>query len=278
MTPSILRTLALAAALPLSAGFAAAACAADVTPPDSLVNDGQLTYGVAATFAPFEYQQDGKLVGFDIELGQLIADRMGLEVNPFNVDFKGLIPALQGKRIDIINSAMYINDERAERVDFVPYLWVGNEVIVRKGNPADVAGRGEICDHTVAVTLGGISETQARGDAERCESSGEGEVNVMTFPSAQVAAMAVRRGRADAFYDSTPGAAHLLKTLPNVYEIVGDTFEANTQLGIAVRKGDDAMKTAIQEALVQIAASGDYEALLEKYKLPHSAALLLKDD
>lgn len=278
MTPRIFRSLALAAALPLSASFIGGTYAADVTPPDSLINDGQLTYGVAATFAPFEYQEDGKLVGFDIELGQLIADRMGLKVNPFNVDFKGLIPALQGKRIDVINSAMYINAERAERVDFVPYLLVGNEVIVRKGNPADIAGREEICGHTVAVTLGGIAETQARADAERCQSSGEGEVDVMTFPSAQVAAMAVRRGRADAFYDSTPGAAHLLQTLPDMYEIVGDTFEADTQIGIAVRKGDDAMKTAIQEALEQIAASGDYEALLEKYKLPHSAALLLNDD
>lgn len=273
MTPKSLRSLAVALTLP----FSFSALAADVTPPDNLANEGELTYGVAATFAPFEYQEDGKLVGFDIELGQLIAERMGLEVNPFNVDFKGLIPALQGKRIDIINSAMYINDDRAAQVDFVPYLLVGNEVIVTKGNPQGISGRQDVCGHSIAVTLGGIAETQARADADRCTADGKPEVDVMTFPSAQVAAMAVRRGRSDIYYDSTPGAAHLLTSVPDVYEVVGDTFEANTQIGIAVRKGDDELKTAIQQALDKIAQSGDYEALLEKYKLPPSAALLLND-
>ena len=88
----------------------------------TLVEKGALTYGVAATFAPFEYMQDGKLVGFDIEMLEALAKKMGLGVEIMNMEFKGLIPALQSKRIDIINSAMYIRPEREEQVDFVPYL------------------------------------------------------------------------------------------------------------------------------------------------------------
>ena len=96
-----------------------AAFGQSIETPTQLVNDGFLTYGVAATFPPFEYKQGDKLVGFDIEFGEAIAEKLGLKTRVLNMEFKGLIPALQGKRIDIINSAMYIKPERAEQVDFV---------------------------------------------------------------------------------------------------------------------------------------------------------------
>ncbi|NJN95905.1 MAG: transporter substrate-binding domain-containing protein, partial [Anaerolineales bacterium] len=142
---------------------------------------------------------DGELTGFDVEMGAALAEAMGLEVNPLNMDFNGLIPALQGGRIDFINSAMYINDERAQQVDFVPYMLVGNEIVVATGNPAGIGGREDLCGMTVAVTLGAIEEIYAREDAARCEAAGEETVEVMTLPTAQDSVLAVRQGRADAF-------------------------------------------------------------------------------
>jgi len=93
---------------------------AQVASPKALVNAGKITYGVAATFAPFEYMQGDKLVGLDIEMLDAMAKTMGLGVEVMNMEFKGLIPALQSKRIDIINSGMYIRPEREEQVDFIP--------------------------------------------------------------------------------------------------------------------------------------------------------------
>ena len=67
----------------------AGAAAAQVAPPKELVNPGKVTYGVAATFAPFEYMQDGRLVGFDIEMLEALAKKMGLSVEIMNMEFKG---------------------------------------------------------------------------------------------------------------------------------------------------------------------------------------------
>lgn len=237
------------------------------------VEPGKLTYGVAATFAPFEYSEDGKLVGYDIELGAHMAELMGLAVNPLNMEFKGLIPALQGGRIDIINSAMYIKPERAEQVDFIPYMKVGNEIVVAKGNPKGIQSRDDLCGLSVAVTLGGIQESYAREDAAKCEAAGKETVTVMTFPTAQDSALTVRQGRADAFFNSTPGASVQITALPDVYEIVGETFAADTQIGFAVRKGDEAMKKAVTEALMKAVEDGTYAALIEKYNLPASVSL-----
>lgn len=249
------------------------AAAEEVPPPAGLVEDGMLTYGVAATFAPFEFMQDGELAGFDIEFGAAIAAKLGLEVNPLNMEFAGLIPALQGGRIDIINSAMYINEERAEQVDFVPYLLVGNEIVVPFGNPAGIASRDDLCGMTVAVTLGGIQETYARQDATRCEEAGQETVTVLTLPTAQDSALSVRQGRADAFFNSTPGAMVQVQELPDVFEIVGESFETNTRIGIAVRQGDEEMRAAIEAALAALVADGTYAALMEQYGFPPSVAL-----
>lgn len=239
----------------------------------SLIEPGKLTYGVAATFAPFEFQQDGKLVGFDIEFGAAVAKEMNLTPTPLNMEFRGLIPALQGKRVDIVNSAMYINPQRSEQVDFVPYMKVGQQTVVRKGNPAGVKGRADICGRSIGVTLGGIQETYAREDVERCKAENRPPPTVLTFPTAQDSALAVRQGRADAYYDSTAGVARILAELADVFEPTGDIFEFNTRIGIAVRKGDTAMADAIRAAIQKVVADGTYARLMTKYRLPPEGSL-----
>lgn len=239
----------------------------------NLVGPGKLTYGVAATFAPFEFQENGRNTGFDIDFIAAVAAKMGLAPTAMNMEFNGLIPALQGRRIDIINSAMYINPARSEQVDFVPYMRIGNEIVVRKGNPTGVRSREDLCGKRVAVTLGGIEETYARQDAEKCRAQGKPELTVMTLPTAQDSALSLRQGRADALFNSTPGAVVLITQLPDVYEVAGEPFEAATQIGIAVRKGDTAMKAAVEAAVRAVVADGTYAKLLEKYKLPPSGSI-----
>ncbi len=241
----------------------------------TLVEKGALTYGVAATFSPFEYQKDGKLTGFDIDMIGALSKKLEAEAKPMNMEFKGLIPALQGGRIDLINSAMYINEQRAAQVDFIPYLRIGSLVVVQAANPSKITGRdNSLCGKTIAVTLGGIQETYARQDDKRCRDSGLAGVTVMTLPTAQDSALTLRQGRADALFNSTPGAVELMDKVPGVYATVGPEFEANTQIGMAVRKGDAAMKAAVEAALKEIVADGTYKALIETWKFPASVSLL----
>ena len=252
-------------------GLAYAASAADAP---KLIEKGSLTYGVAATFAPFEFQKDNKLTGFDIDMIDALTKKLKLKPNALNMEFKGLIPALQGSRIDIINSAMYMNAKRAQQVDFVPYLQIGNQVIVQVSNPKKITGRdNSLCGTSVAVTLGAIEETYARQDDKRCKDAGKTAVNVMTFPTAQDAALSVLQGRADAFFDSTPGTVVLLDKLPGKYKTVGPEFESHTHIGMAIRKGDAAMKVLVEKGLKEIVADGTYKKLIKKWNLPATVAI-----
>lgn len=240
----------------------------------SLIEKGALTYGVAGTFAPFEFQKDGKLSGFDIDMIGLLGKKLGAEAKPMNMEFKGLIVALQGGRVDLINSAMYINEQRAGQVDFVPYLKIGTLVVVQADNPTKITGRDDsLCGRTIAVTLGGIQESYARQDDKRCRDKGLAAINVMTLPTAQDSALTLRQGRADALFNSTPGVVELMEKVPGVYAVAGSEFEANTKIGMAVRKGDGAMKSAIEAALKEIVADGTYKKLIQTWKFPASVSL-----
>lgn len=263
-------------ALLLSCAFAAAillAPTARADDPPALLTAGKLTYGTAASFSPFEFQKDGKLAGFDIEMAEALAAKMGLATAALNMEFKGLIPALQGRRVDLINSAMYINSQRAEQVEFIPYMTIGNEIVVRKGNPLGIKARGDLCGHRVAVTLGGIEETYARQDVEACKAAGKPDLTVLTLPTAQDSSLSLRQGRADALYTSTPSAVELITNVPDAFQIAGEPFESNTRIGLAVRRDDPAMKAALEKALHAIVADGSYAKLLAKYGLPASGSL-----
>ncbi|WP_034911508.1 ABC transporter substrate-binding protein [Erwinia sp. 9145] len=238
------------------------------------VAPGKLTYGTAATFMPFEYVKDGQLTGFDIDLINALSKHINLTPAPMQMEFKGLIPALQGKRLDVINSAMYVNPTRAAQVDFVPYLKIGSRVVVRKGNPAGITGRDlSLCGKNVVVTLGGIEESQAREDNKKCLAAKKEAINVMTFPAATDSAVAVAQGRADAEFLSTPGTVALLTEKPGVFEAVGPEFEADTQIAFAVRKGDSETRAQLEKGLKALVKDGTYKQLIEKWRFPESVAI-----
>jgi polar amino acid transport system substrate-binding protein len=259
-------------ALCLSMFILETASAQDSKP--TFVNNGQLTYAMACSFAPFAFIKDGTPTGFDVDMGAELAKRMKVTAQPMCMEFKGVIPALQGGRVDIINAAMYMNEARAKEVDFIPYLRIGTEVVVAKANPSKITGRDDsLCGKRVAVTLGGIQETYARADDARCKAAGKDGVTVLTFPTAQDSLLTVRQGRADALFDSTPGAIKAMNELPDVYVTAGKTFEASTRLGYAVRKGDQAMYRAIDEALKAAVRDGTYKKTMDKWGFPATMSL-----
>jgi polar amino acid transport system substrate-binding protein len=244
-----------------------------ITPPPGLVENGSLTYGTAASFPPFESKENAEPVGFDIDMGKQIADYMGLRTKVLDIDFDGLIPALQGGRVDIINSAMYINPERAAVVDFVPYMKIGESLLGRTDSnvaisklPDDLSGK------TIAVTRGAIGEDYMNDFNADLKSKGLPQMTIMALPNNQDALLAVQSGRADAFDTSTPGAAHTLSESGDKFKVL-TTFALDTEIGIAMPKNKPELKAAIEAAVRRFIDDGKYNELLQKYNLPEDSKL-----
>jgi polar amino acid transport system substrate-binding protein len=245
----------------------AAPQAADI---QRMVSPGKLTYAVNSAFPPFEFLRDGNLTGFDIDMAALIAGRLSLQPSPLMMSFDGMLPALQGGRVDIVNSGMYINAKRQEQAFLVPYLRIGQEIVVHKGNPAKITGRDDLCGKRVGVATGSIMETNAQQDSQGCMAAGKPAVDIMNFPDG-ASVVALRQGRVDAYYAATPAAVVLVSQFPDDFERAGPTFAANTELGIAVAHDRPDLKAAIEAALAAARADGSMAKIADKYGIPETS-------
>jgi polar amino acid transport system substrate-binding protein len=238
----------------------------------SLIESGTITWGLSATFPPFEFITDGKPVGFDIDLAALLAKKMALTSTVGTFEFKGLIPALLGKRIDAIISGMYINAERQQVADFVPYLLVGIQIVVRKGNPLGLGDPMSLCGHRVSAPVGTVFEIAANKVNAACEAAGKPKLSVLSLAGTTTCALALTQDRADAIIVSTPTAVSLILTTPDAYDTAGAPFDNDTKVGIAVSKENPALQAALNKAMQSVVADGSYAALLAHWNLLASSS------
>jgi polar amino acid transport system substrate-binding protein len=238
-----------------------------------LAESGKFTWGSAATFPPFEFMQDDKALGFDVEMMEAISAKMKLQSAMTGMDFKGLIPAILGGRIDAIASGMYINPERSQVIDFIPYLRVGNLLLVAKGNPTQIKDQDDLCGRKIVVPVGTIYEKEAQAHAADCDKAGKPALTITSLSSTAVGALAIKEGRAEVLIASTPTCAALIKESPDAFETTGPVFENNTLLGIGLPKDKPALKDAVDAAFKAIVADGVITDLIKKYGLPADSAL-----
>jgi polar amino acid transport system substrate-binding protein len=269
-TGMLLRALTLLLLALIGSSLLAPASRAQTLP---VIDGGKLTWGMAATFPPFESMQDGKLVGFDVDLVEAMTAKMRLQSAPLPIEFKGLIPALLGNRIDAIVSGMYINPERSQVVDFIPYLKVGNQLLVAKGNPKHITGPDNLCGNRIVVPVGTVYEKEAQAHAADCQTQGKPALTILSLTSTAVGALSIKEGRADVLIASTPTDAALIKESPDAFETAGPTFENSTLLGIGISKDKPALKAAVDTAFKGIVADGVITDLVKKYGLPGDSAL-----
>jgi polar amino acid transport system substrate-binding protein len=260
----------LVTALTLALALVLAACADDDTTaadtaPDAdaaaadlgvdLVEEGQLTFAMSGQYRPFNYyDESGDLVGFDVDMGNEIAERLGLEPNPVTGDFDALIAGLTSGRYDAIIGSMSPTPEREEQVDFTDiYYLSGAQLFVAEGS--DITSLDDLQDGTVGVTRGTTFEDFARD---------EGVGDVTTYPSDNQALTELASGRVDAVITNR------LLGLFQIEEIGLDVVEVGDVLfddpaAIAVRKDTPELRDAINDALREAREDGSYANISERW-------------
>src|SRR5581483_6297009 len=101
---------------------------------------GTLVYCSDTTYPPMESLSGGKAVGADIDIGNAIADKLGMQAQFKTTVFDVIIPALLAKKCDAIISSLSDTPARRKQVDFSDYITVGMSLMVKKGNPEHITG------------------------------------------------------------------------------------------------------------------------------------------
>ncbi|STO30695.1 Arginine-binding extracellular protein ArtP precursor [Fusobacterium necrogenes] len=214
----------------------------------------KLYVGTNAEFEPFEYLQNGEIVGFDVDLMEEIAKITGKEIIWKNIAFDGLLPALQTKKIDVIIAGMTATEERKKFVNFSQTYYESNQMmLINKENPV-VKSFDELKGHHVGVVLG------YTGDIAVSEIEG---VKVHRYNGTSEAIMALKAQKVEVVVLDSEPAKNYAKQNPEL-ELI-NTDVAKEEYAIAVRKTDEALVEDIDKALVELKANGTYDKLIKKY-------------
>jgi polar amino acid transport system substrate-binding protein len=227
--------------------------------PADLRASGTLTIGSDMIFPPMESVENGKPVGFDVDLANAIGARLGLRVKLVQTDFGELIDQVSAHDIDLAMSSMTDKASRQEQVDFVDYLNVGSSIVVRDG-VRKIDGLAGLCGHRVAAQKDTMYVAFLGDQAKRCPGKAALRVVIVDNPTE-----AVLKGKADAYLeDYTMAVANVAKY--SQIAIAGEQVEA-APYGIAVAKDRHQLTKAVQGALYELFFDGTYDKLLKKWQM-----------
>lgn len=233
--------------------------ASDVSTELGLIEPGTLTVGMNLQFEPQMYlDDDGEPAGYDVELLNMLADDLGVELDIQNLDFNGLIPGLQAERFDLVSVGLSPTEERQQAVDFsrayVPYVQI-------LGVPVDATREPTIeayntPDSTIVALQGSTGENLA-GETFP-------EATVQSFPDQNAALLEVATGRADGIVVENYILAQFSEANPGQLEEAGLVEPLNIEYGsYAVQKGNTALVEYLDEWICGLQEEGTLASTYE---------------
>lgn len=223
-----------------------------------LVADGVLTVGTEGTYRPFSFHDDGgtgDLVGYDVEIIEAVADKLGLEVEFQETQWDAIFAGLDAGRFDVIANQVTINDEREAAYLFSEPYTVSPGVIVVSEDDDSIASFADLEGKTTAQSL----------TSNWYELAVESGATVESVEGWAQAVDLLRQGRVDATvndkltfldYETTDG--------PSGLKIAAETEEAGEQAFVFTKDKDD-LVAAIDDALEELRADGTLAEISDKY-------------
>ncbi len=226
---------------------------------------GTMVIGILGTDEPLSFVDPATrgYAGYEIDLGNALAKRLGLKAQFQQLAVAARIPELQQGRVDILAASLTHNREREALIDFSLTTFVtGQRVMVKAGS--GITRLAQLANAKVVAVKGGTQE----GNARRMIPG----VEVVTFETSQQAYQAFRQGKGVAYVNdeiSLMGDLSKLGERRNDFVLLPENLDAQS-LALGLRKGEPALKRAIDDALRDIEKTGEAEAIWRRWMGPDS--------
>lgn len=218
-----------------------------------------LKVGTESTYPPFEFRdKNNNLVGFDIDLMEAIAKKIGKKIEWVDMPFDSLIPALLAGKIDVIAAGLSATEERAKKVAFsIPYQISLSSFVVRADDNS-IKTLDDLKGKTIAVQLGTVQDTFC---------SAIPNVKMKRFQKFDDCVREVVLGRADATLMDKPVAIEFCesKDFKGKVKIAFDQVITEAGKALAFRKEDKRLLEAVNKALEEMKKSGELQNLTDKW-------------
>ena len=219
------------------------------------VNDeNTLTMGTNAEFPPYEYYENGEIIGIDAEIAAAIAEKLGLKLVIQDMKFDSIITSVQSGGIDIGMAGMTVTDERKESVDFTSSYATGVQSIIVKED-SDIASPDDLAGKKIGVQLATTGDIYASDDY--------GEENVVKYSKGADAVLALTGGEVDAVIIDDQPAKSFVENNEGLKIL--DTEYVTEEYAIAVSKDNKELTDKINVALEELIADGTVDNIVNKY-------------
>lgn len=255
---------------PSSAGDGAAEADSEAALFDELPKEiqeaGVIQLGSAIDYPPFEYYEDGELAGFEVELGEHLEKKLGVDLKWNNASFDTLLPSLKSGRYDIVYGATNDTAEREASYDFVYYLQSSQGFVTAKGNADKIQSVEDLCGTTLAAVRGGVQAQYLDSQSQKCVQDGMDAIKVLTFDGNSEEQVAVKQGRALAMLENYPTAAKFVDESDGELELSPLQVEKR-YFGMVLSKEDTQLRDAMVKAWQAIIDDGSYDEVLSDWGL-----------
>jgi len=260
-----MRRSILAAALTAAALFTGAAAQADQL--DDIRKKGELVVGVLGTDEPATFidPKTRKIIGYEVDLVEAIARKIGVKPVLKQIAVAARIPELQQGHVDLVAAGLTHNKEREAQIDFSLTTFVtGQKAIVRKDS--GITDVPQLAGKRVLTIRGGTQEPNIRKAVPNVE--------VVTYDTSQQAFQALQQGKGVGYVDDE---AALLRSYAKLgpqkasYVVLKQNLSTEA-LAIGIKKGETRLKAAVDDTLRELEASGEAEKIFVKWYGPNTAS------
>ena len=212
-----------------------------------------MIFAICADYPPFEYVEKGEFIGFDVELAKMIAKELGKTASFKDLQFNGLLAAVQGGIVDAAISTLTITEERKERFDFSkPYYVESMAILFLKDEP--VVNSSQLANKKVACQLGTTMEIWLKAHAHKTD--------IVALDNTLQAVESLKSGHVDGVLVDAIQAKAFVKRNPQLgYKVIA---QADTGYGMAFKKGS-VLKDQVDQALISLEKKGLIKKLKKKF-------------
>lgn len=219
----------------------------------------KLTMATNAEFPPFEYVENGEIVGADIEIAQAIAGKLGMELEIINTDFDGALMGASTGKYDMAVAGITANEDRKKNMNFSDSYYKASQAIIVMAD-SDIATAADLKGKKVSCQEGTTGETFLIDEKYEIQSYKTGAEAVAALTAGKVDAVVIDNQVAIALSEKQDGATKVL-----------DEALTQEEYAIAFEKGDDELTEKVNKALKELKEEGKLAEIFEKYDLPYDA-------
>lgn len=218
-----------------------------------------LKVGTEPTYPPFEYTDEAnKIIGFDIDLADALAEKMNMEVEIIPTTFDGIFNGMNAGTYDVVIAAVSMTPKRMETMLFSkPYLSNGQVILTNKGDK-NISTQAELSGMNVGVQLGTTADTAAE------KAASEFGFEVTKFDEILQTFSAMKAGHVDAIAVDYAVAIEYVQKDPESYQI-SEVMLTNEPIAVAIKKDNVELQEKINAAMEEIRADGTLKSISEKW-------------